>query len=73
MTVHKSQGSEYEGCLLVVPEPNERQSSLLTREIFYTAITRAKKSFVIAAAAKEIERMVDTKTERMSGLLAVSM
>lgn len=69
MTVHKSQGSEYEQCMLVVPQTSENQSNLLTREILYTAITRAKKAFMLFAGDAEIERLVLNKTERMSGLL----
>jgi exodeoxyribonuclease V alpha subunit len=69
MTVHKSQGSEYERCMLVVPEPSENQRNLLTREILYTAITRAKKTFMFFAEDSEIECLVLNKTERMSGLL----
>ncbi|MFT6903633.1 MAG: exodeoxyribonuclease V alpha subunit [Oleiphilaceae bacterium] len=69
MTVHKSQGSEYERCMLVVPEPSENQRNLLTREILYTAITRAKKAFMLFAEDAEIECLVLNKTERMSGLL----
>ncbi|MCF4010658.1 exodeoxyribonuclease V subunit alpha [Rheinheimera sp. UJ63] len=68
MTVHKSQGSEYERCMLVVPEPTDNQRSLLTREILYTAITRAKKAFMLFATQSEIKQMVLNKTERMSGL-----
>lgn len=69
MTVHKSQGSEYEQCMLVVPQASENQSNLLTREILYTAITRAKKAFMLFAGDAEIERLVLNRTERMSGLL----
>ncbi len=72
MTVHKSQGSEYERCMLVVPEPSENQRNLLTREILYTAITRAKKAFMLFAGDAEVECMVLNKTERMSGLLKAS-
>jgi exodeoxyribonuclease V alpha subunit len=68
MTVHKSQGSEYEACMLVVPEPNENQKSLLTREILYTAITRAKKAFYLFCGEEELRRMIETKTERVSNL-----
>lgn len=68
MTVHKSQGSEYERCMLVVPEPTDNQQNLLTREILYTAITRAKKEFMLFSTESEVERMVLNKTERMSGL-----
>jgi exodeoxyribonuclease V alpha subunit len=69
MTVHKSQGSEYERCMLVVPDPSDNQRNLLTREILYTAITRAKKAFMLFSENTEIESMVLNKTERMSGLL----
>ncbi len=69
MTVHKSQGSEYERCMLVVPRPSENQRNLLTREILYTAITRAKKAFMLFAKGTEVECLVLNKTERMSGLL----
>lgn len=69
MTVHKSQGSEYGRCMLVVPEPNVNQKNLLKREILYTAITRAKKGFFLFAGEVEVRLMVETKTERMSGLL----
>lgn len=68
MTVHKSQGSEYDHCLLIVPEPNENQKQLLTRETFYTAVTRAKKSITIAATKKNIDIMIDSPTKRDSGL-----
>jgi len=70
MTVHKSQGSEYKACMLVVPEPNESQKNLLTREILYTAITRAKKEFRLFCREVELSLMVKTKTERVSGLFA---
>jgi exodeoxyribonuclease V alpha subunit len=46
MTVHKSQGSEYERVLLLLPE--NRESRLLCREILYTGLTRAKKNCIIA-------------------------
>jgi len=54
---------------LVVPQASENQSNLLTREILYTAITRAKKAFMLFSGDAEIERLVLNKTERMSGLL----
>jgi len=72
MTVHKSQGSEYQSCMLFVPEPNENQKNLLKREIFYTALTRAKQQFYLMASEQEIETMVTTPTTRMSGLFETS-
>jgi len=40
MTVHKAQGSEFDAVLLVLPE---HKSPLLTRQVLYTGLTRAKK------------------------------
>lgn len=45
MTVHKSQGSQFEHAVLVLPS---RPSALLTRELVYTAITRAKRRLTVA-------------------------
>ena len=68
MTVHKSQGSEYNN--LVVILPNE-SSPLLTRELVYTAITRAKKSVLIAGTEKAFLNSVQNKSVRYSGLGAL--
>jgi exodeoxyribonuclease V alpha subunit len=43
MTVHKSQGSEYEHVLMVLPD---RDAPVLTRELLYTGVTRAKKHLI---------------------------
>jgi exodeoxyribonuclease V alpha subunit len=48
MTVHQSQGSEFEQVLLVLPE---RTAPILTRELIYTGITRARQRLCIWAAA----------------------
>ena len=47
MTVHKSQGSEYDNLVVILPDEN---SPLLTRELVYTAVTRTKKSLTIAGS-----------------------
>jgi len=65
LTVHKSQGSEFEHVLLVLPD---QVSPLLTRELLYTAITRAKKSVEIWAPAQLIKRAIAARVERASGL-----
>jgi exodeoxyribonuclease V alpha subunit len=65
MTVHKSQGSEYNN--LVVILPNE-SSPLLTRELVYTAVTRAKKSVLIAGTEKAFLNSVQNQSVRYSGL-----
>jgi len=65
MTVHKSQGSEFEKVALVFPADD---SPVLTRELLYTGITRAKKEVVIAGAEKEVAAAVERRVERASGL-----
>jgi len=51
MTVHKSQGSEFDAVLLIVPD---RVSPLLTRELLYTALTRAKTRATWLAAVPDV-------------------
>lgn len=66
MTVHKSQGSEFERILLVLPE---RHSSLVSRELLFTAITRARTRVEIWGKRQVFEQAVLTGGERHSGLL----
>ena len=68
MTIHKSQGSEYEDVLLVLPRSSE--SALLSREIVYTAVTRAKKSAVVLGTEALFEAAVlkSASFQRASGL-----
>ncbi|MBF0376364.1 MAG: exodeoxyribonuclease V subunit alpha [Desulfamplus sp.] len=65
LTVHKSQGSEFDRVLLVIPDS---KSPVLTREMLYTGITRAKKEVVIMASKDSITRMVENPIKRYSGL-----
>ncbi len=65
LSVHKSQGSEYEHVHLLLPEGSER----FGRELLYTAITRAKRSIRISAAPGVMTHMIKKKSERLSGLL----
>lgn len=65
MTVHKSQGSEYEHVLLVLPEP---PSPLLTRELFYTGATRARRTLTVLGSEAAIRCAVSQPTIRYSGL-----
>ncbi len=67
MTVHKSQGSEFDGILVMLPE---QRSRVLTRELLYTAITRAKRRVALVADAAVLEQAIATPTTRHSGLLA---
>jgi exodeoxyribonuclease V alpha subunit len=66
MTVHKSQGSEFEHTALALPtEP----SPVLTRELVYTGVTRARRWFTLLAAPDILGYAVQRKTQRASGLL----
>ena len=65
MTVHKSQGSEFEEVLVVLPD---RDNQLLSRELVYTAITRARKSVRIAATPQILAAAVGRTLCRSSGL-----
>ena len=69
MTVHKSQGSEFGHAALVLPD---RMSRVLTRELVYTGITRARSRFTLALAgdAAILEEAVQGRMERAGGLLA---
>lgn len=65
MTVHKSQGSEFTHTALVLPV---RPSPLVSRELLYTALTRAKQFLTIYSREECIKRAVKTPTQRYSGL-----
>ncbi|MDD4101349.1 MAG: exodeoxyribonuclease V subunit alpha [Kiritimatiellae bacterium] len=65
MTVHKSQGSGFGEVLLILPQ---QDNPVLTRELIYTGITRARTKCVIWADRAIFEKCVRTPTRRMSGL-----
>lgn len=65
MTIHKSQGSEYRHAVVILPEP---PSQILTRELLYTGLTRAKPQVTIAASATSVQLSIDTPVRRASGL-----
>ena len=66
MTVHKSQGSEFDEVCVVLPG---EQSRVLTRELLYTAVTRARARLSITGSATVVGRAVETVTHRVSGLV----
>ncbi|HKM97615.1 MAG TPA: exodeoxyribonuclease V subunit alpha [Buttiauxella sp.] len=66
MTVHKSQGSEFEHAALVLPN---QYTAVVTRELVYTAITRARSRLSLYADDRVFEKAIVTKTERRSGLM----
>ena len=66
MTVHKSQGSEFEHTVLVLPP---QAGAVLTRELLYTGITRARQAFTLVAAQPGLlATAVQQRTQRASGL-----
>lgn len=65
MTVHKSQGSEFDRVLLILPD---RDSPVLTRELIYTAVTRARERVEIWGHEGVFQGAVSRRIERMSGL-----
>ncbi len=66
MTIHKSQGSEFNDVLIVLPEGID--SPLLTRELLYTGITRAKKSVTIQGGLDSIMQAAGATVKRVSGI-----
>ncbi len=66
MTIHKSQGSEFDFTLMVLPA---EFSPILTRELIYTGITRAKKKLALYADAQVLKRAIRVRTQRASGLV----
>lgn len=66
MTVHKSQGSEFAHCALILPDS---LNPVLTKELVYTGITRARHWFsLIETRAGIFEQAVQRRVERRSGL-----
>jgi len=66
MTIHKSQGSEFEEVLIILPETI---NPVLTKELLYTAITRAKKTIKLVANADVFSSTVRQKVQRVTGLI----
>jgi len=66
MTIHKSQGSEFENVVVMLPE--KQGEKLLTRELLYTAVTRAKSKVLVQASEKVLMKCIDRTVSRASGL-----
>jgi exodeoxyribonuclease V alpha subunit len=65
MTIHKSQGSEFEHALVTLPE---RDSPVLSRELIYTAVTRARRRLTLVGDLAVLQRALGKSVRRASGL-----
>ncbi|WP_338749068.1 exodeoxyribonuclease V subunit alpha [Janibacter alittae] len=65
MTIHKSQGSQATSVTVLLPDADSR---LLTRELLYTAITRAQRSVVLVGSREAIRAAITRRTQRATGL-----
>lgn len=65
MTVHKSQGSEFDEIVLLLPET---ESPVLDRPLLYTALTRARRRVEIRASQAILEAAIRRQPRRASGL-----
>ena len=67
MTVHRSQGSQFDSVTLILPEDD---SPLLTRELFYTAVTRARHTVRVHGPVEAVRAAVSRRALRATGLAA---
>jgi exodeoxyribonuclease V alpha subunit len=65
MTIHKAQGSQFGTAAVLLPDPDSR---LLTRELLYTAITRAREQLILAGTEAAIRSAIERPVARASGL-----
>jgi exodeoxyribonuclease V alpha subunit len=65
MTIHKAQGSQAREITVLLPQAD---SPLLTRELFYTAVTRAEETVRVVAPEEVVRAAVDRRVVRASGL-----
>lgn len=65
MTIHKSQGSQATRIAVLLPEEGSR---LLSRELFYTAVTRARASLLVVGSEAAVRAAVTTTAQRATGL-----
>ena len=66
MTIHRSQGSEFESTALIFPN---KMTPILTRELIYTGVTRAKKVVNLMCDPDLIPKIIETQVNRSSGIL----
>jgi exodeoxyribonuclease V alpha subunit len=65
MTIHKGQGSQFDTAAVLLPDATSR---ILTRELLYTAVTRARERLIVAGSEEAIRAAVRRPVARASGL-----
>jgi exodeoxyribonuclease V alpha subunit len=65
MTIHKSQGSQFDTAAVLLPDPSSR---ILTRELLYTAVTRARRELILVGTEESVRAAVERPVARASGL-----
>ncbi len=65
MTIHKSQGSEFEQVLITLPD---KINPILTRELLYTAVTRAKQQVHVLTSEAVFKQTISQQVSRYGGL-----
>jgi exodeoxyribonuclease V alpha subunit len=65
MTIHKSQGSQFDTAAVLLPPESSR---ILTRELLYTAVTRARTELILVGTEDAVRRAIERPVARASGL-----
>ena len=65
MTIHKSQGSQFDAAAVLLPPSSSR---ILTRELLYTAVTRAREELILVGTEEAVRSAVGRPVARASGL-----
>jgi exodeoxyribonuclease V alpha subunit len=65
MTIHKSQGSQFDAAAVLLPDPT---SHILTRELLYTAVTRARRRLILVGTEATVRAAIARPVARASGL-----
>ena len=65
MTIHKSQGSQFDTAAVLLPAASSR---ILTRELLYTAVTRARRELILIGSEEAVRHAVARPVARASGL-----
>ena len=66
MTIHKSQGSEFNNVLVILPQ--QEDIAIITRELLYTAVTRAKKQVIVQSSETVLLKSAEAQVKRASGI-----